>query len=366
MMYEPLDPAEFGFGDRAKPALDSDDLASLSEALHSARRSAFLFYAPARVDVAQPAPALPVTVLVAGEAPLALPFVRYGALIVTLIDSRTTFAARWSPWREAEANPSPPTPDDSGEVTLADGSVLSLAPEPAFESTHGTADLVERIEALPWRPGRWLVQLVVGPFASPKLTVELDAEAFRDDPAVEAFLASRATIPNDLPVQSDNVPTMWLDAQRVPPALAAITAPRVGVTAMLSEVAFAARDEVVALAFGFTLPLLTHELRQWPGQPQNPNLPVAVVPLTVVIVGEVLVDPICLRLDVPVFSRIEGEDGAAVGQAVYAVNLNALEHMPVAAGRYVLRVVAGAFQSEALSLTLVPENLRPVAPPSAG
>lgn len=360
MTLRELTPDEHGLS--GSPAsISTDALDNASEKLAIAQAEGIALLVPGSVDVTTQ-DAVPLLGIVAGFDVLSLRFSDKAVLLATDLDRRITYVGRWAAWRDGAGKrkrPPPPVeadPDDDGEA-------------PREHTVYrARADLYARLPRLPWMPSTLAVQLLLQDWQSRPSPLRLTGSPFLDDPAVVEFLKDHAVDADAVGV--DEAPGMWLDSAPAGTSLAPLDPPpSEGLALAVTPVAFASREAAVALSFAFHLPILPHEHRRFQaGGPVDASgrMLGAKVPLTVVVTGESLVDPLALRIMVPVYVLEERTGETVRGKARGMLNLAAFSKMPKSPGKYWVRLVVGAFQTEPAALTLVPENLRVVRPRQEG
>lgn len=284
------------------------------------RRNALLYDAPTRVQI-ESRSSLPTQVVQVSDARQLhdKPYERFAVVVVTDLDNNLTLAARAVP------------PLD--EETEAPEPIDRTAPvQESIGNDAYTIDLRERLD-LPWEPGRFLARLILLDEITPPRPIEL-VSVRPPDPEVQRYLdeaRARTRVPvlvpppgvvpgegADLPVMPDGI-GMNLDAPRV-------CVPEAGIGCMLRG--------------AFRLPVLrrhlippgervpgTEEIRaQFDADPatRGAALPTAVVPITLVAVGDVSGGPSIWRLVLPVASLAEAADGRPIGTGSFALDLREL------------------------------------------
>lgn len=327
--------------------ISTEALDAACDRVLDARQEGIAFITPESVDVVSDE-TLPVLAVLAGEGVYDLEFTERANVLVTDLERRISYVARWTEWKGMPLGPLPPPEVSPG------------TPQP-FIVFRGRSDVRERLAQLPWIPSALAVQLLVQGWQSQPSSVRLSGNPFLNDPKVVEFLRDRAV---DAPrVEADSAPGLWVtgggsEGTTAPPAL-----PEDGVVATLSPVAFASKEASILLGFAFNLPLLPFETRRFSSsEPLDAagRMLAAKVALSIAVTGETLVEPVVLRIVVPVYVVDEQSGVPTRGRAQGILNLATLPRMPKAQGRYWARVVAGPAQTGALPLTLVPENLRVV------
>ncbi|RVU46504.1 hypothetical protein [Rubrivivax rivuli] len=294
--------------------------------LEAARRNVLLFDAPTRVPL-ETRESLPTQALHVGDSRSFRdrPYERFAVVLATDLDNNITVAAAAVPPIEDETAPLPPI-DRSAPVQDAVG------------NDAYTIDLRERLN-LPWEPGRYLARMILLDELTPPRLIELTS-ARPPDPAVERYqqeAANRTRVPALVPAPGGPLPQQRGAQTPAVPSKTGLqlTAPRVCVLDAGAP---------CVLRGAFRLPLLRRHLLP-PGPPRPgteeihaqfaaaaraagtgapPALPQAVVPVTLVAVGDVGGGPSVWRLVLPVHDPIDHNGTRPVGTGSFAIDLREL------------------------------------------
>lgn len=321
--------------------------ARVNDAVYALRKPSVTLYAPAEVDVTR-ASTLTVSAVVASDKPNGFQLDQHAVLWVTRPDTRDTWAVRWTPYRRI---------DDAPE------SDFFPTPRGFFEVGLMVTELRKRVAAFGWRPGPVVLQLLCNENETETVSVTLTGGAFLDDPKVVAFLKQQNRFQDETALEYAPAEAALLGdtVEGEDPGLLPVPAEE-GLVAAVTPVGFAGPEARLVLSLAFRAKLLPGErLRFAAGDAPDASgqLLAARVPVTVVLSSPELVDPEVVRLSVPVY-HIEEHTGTEHGLARLRLDLGRFEAMPKGDGRYYIRVNLGALQSETLTATLVPENLRPL------
>lgn len=328
---------------------DSAALEALTEAALDEARARFDLRLPDVVDLAK-ASRLPALALSAGPSTSTLPVDDAGVVIVTHLEAGVTLAATWALWKKpARTDSALEDDDDGGKVGF------SVAP---FR-----ADLRARLPELPWRPGHLIARLVVRDQMTAPSYVTLDGGDLTRDADVRAYLdwvaAQQPSPQSPAPtaIQTDYQRDAW--TPEVPA--------QAGLALVIQKVSLARRGDSLVLRGAYNLPVGPRE-RVVDDAPERADVEpvpvVARVTVTVVIVGHRTPGPAVLTLPIDAHAFAEpGPDGRAHVAGVFRCELFAHPAMPRGLQRYSVYAFAQEHMTGPLALTLVSENLVPVAPP---
>lgn len=339
--------------DRLDPYRPGDDWFDAGRAMADGDARGTFLVAPATVDLSA-RDHLPFAVLSVLEAEPDLPATAETAVLVTRIESRTTWcvpleAPRDAPRREEIDDEPDPLPPKAG---------VSIA------VTH--FDLLDRIPELPWRPGTLVLRLVRDGIESEASTVHLVPGALFDEPRARALLDTHRgpALPPPPPAPSGadagwsaetpNVPDpdgldLFIDEPdplRYPPRVIA----RGAYTVPVRQIERTPKGERRALPDG--------------------RLIAASLPLTLVITGPRLIAPVVLRVRIDSHVLVEANgwptplpegDTRARVRGQFNLDLGAFAGFPRAPGPYWVRAVMGAFDTGPQPYTLLDARYAPLA-----
>lgn len=287
------------------------------------------------------------------DGPPQIPMSSRSALLVTRVESRSTWCAPLYEWRDAgdeapaPAPPASPPPGDIVSCLVAYFDVRELLPE------------------LPPRPGTLILRLLRDGFETDPVVIRLDAGEIGDDPAARTILdAHRAPAPP--------MPPAAPPAAEVGPSASSPGVPEFdGIALLVDPVDPAATPPRVIARGAFSVPVRQIERAPRDERRTHPSgLPVlASLPLTLVVIGPGLTAPVVIPVRLDADSLVDasalpaplpGGDTRARVHGRFDLDLGAFATFPRTPGRYWIRAVLGAYDSGPRPYMVLDERLAPL------
>lgn len=265
-----------------------------------------------------------------------------GVVVATRIDSRETFAALIND-PKPQANPSGPV-DDS--------------PLPSMSLLRSfTIPLRNRLNKLPWRTGSYVVDVMLGQQVSNRARFQITAGVPAErDPAVAAFIEqqkSTGSTPKELrpmPEPGDAVPTYRKTANSLAPPS------DVGIVLAAERVSVYRPGSRSVLRGSYRLPVPAAFYRSGSGDGLSST---AAVPVTLVIVGNIMPGPFVAPLSVASYERIERNASESVVTGQFEIDLFALPETSKVPQTYSIWAYSGEVRSApVLAAVVTPEMLK--------
>lgn len=258
-------------------------------------------------------------------------------LLVSRVESRSTWCAPLYAWRDAPEDDEPRAPVPPPEAELVSCMVAYF-------------DVRDLLPEVPWRPGTLILRLLRDGFETDPVVISLDPGEVADDPAARTILdAHRAPAP---PVPPPPPPGAETDPSEASPALPEAD----GIALVLDPIDPAASPPRLVARGAFTVPLRQiertprGEVRTLPnGEPVAASLP-----MTLVVHGPTLIDPVVIPVRVDTATVVEADawpashplnDRRARARGRFNLDLGAFPEFPRNPGRFWVRAVLGAYDS---------------------
>lgn len=259
-------------------------------------------------------------------------FRKSAVLVATRVESRETFAALLFEPKEKgvpsspSAEPSEPEPD----MTLASPFTVSLR---------------SRLPRLPWRSGSYIVDILFQNHESNRAAFSLTPGRAADkDPAVAQFIVAQQSAPDGKPFQP--FPSGG-NYQRTEKSLEIPAEP--GISLSVPRVAVYDDGKQNFLTGSFRLPAPAASF-------QGPS---PVVPITLVITGNLSPSPAVVPLFIPAAGELPPNAAEAIVTGQFEIDLFALDSVPKSPQTYTIRAYSGALRSApALAAFITPEMLK--------
>lgn len=262
-----------------------------------------------------------------------------GVLVGTRVESRETFAA-------LIVEPKPPADgyeDPAGDVPLPDMTLVQRYRIP----------LRERLEQLPWRAGTYLVDILFDPVISNRAEFKLTAgAAAAKDEEVAAFIearkSARGKAAEPYPAPSGGKYPNYSRGEK------AIAIPEAeGIVLEAERVAVYEPDShsVLKGSFRLSVPSMFYK---------NPEggAATAVVPITLVITGNIMTGPFVVPLRIPAEDKVDPEAAESVMTGQFEIDLFGLEETSKVPQTYTIWAYSGTHRSEPVKAAFItPEML---------
>lgn len=339
--------------DRLDPFRPGEDWFEVGRAMSDGGYRGTELVAPPAVDLSAH-DRLPFGVLSVLDGPPELPITSATAVLVTRLESRTTWCVPLLEPRDRPRRPRAPEPPAECPPKVGAGIAV----------TH--FDLRERVPDLPWRPGTLVLRLVRDGFQSDATTVRLEPGALGDEPGARALLdAVRSPAPPAPPPPPEGADAGWsAETPNVPDPDA---------LELFVDALDAARRPLKIVARGaYTVPVRRIERAPEGERRALPDgrLIAASLPLTLVITGPELRDPAVLRVSVPSHVLVESSgwptavlpagDTRARVRGQFNLDLATFAAFPRVPGPYWVRAVVGAFDTGPRPYAVLDERLAPL------
>lgn len=347
----PTDRSRYGF-DLLDPYAPGPDWLDVAERAGEAGFRGTALIAPPSVDLSR-RDALPFALLAVSEGELDFPGTSATSVLVTRLESRTTWCATLREIRDRPKRPAAAPADDDAPV------------KPGLGVAIFHFELRARVPDLPWRPATLVLRLVRNGLETDPVTVRLERGALEHDLEARTLLDARpAPAPETFPSPPPRALMPWsAETPRVPPPDA--------LALHVTAVDLVSNPPVVIARGAYTLPV--RQIERVPAHTPY-TLPdgrqvAARIPLSLVITGPELAVPVVLQvlLDAHVLIEHDGwptplPEGDLRGrvQGQFNLNLGAFWEFPRAPGRYWVRAVIGAFDTGPQPYTVLDSNLSPL------
>lgn len=265
-----------------------------------------------------------------------------GIVVATRIESRETFAALVEE----------PKPMDDDVVPVNE------EPMPSSDAVQGfSIALRERLGGLPWRAGNYIVDVMLDKEVSNRARFQITAGiAAERDAAVAAFIEqqrSTSSAPKELrplPEPGDAVPNYRKTANSLP------LPPEVGITLAAERVSVFRPGSRNVLRGSYRLPVPAAFYRSGNGDGVSAT---AAVPITLVVVGNIMPGPFVAPLAVASYDRIERGATESVVSGYFEIDLFALRETSKVPQTYSIWAYSGEVRSApVLAAVVTPEMLK--------
>lgn len=342
---------------RAHYGLDRLDPYAPGEAWYEANRRmqkdglrGSVVIAPAQVELPR-RDTLPFAILSILDGPPAIPANAKSAMLVTRVESRTTWCVPLREPRERPARPrAPQDPNEKRGVSL--------------DVTY--FDIRSRIPELPWRPGTLVLRVVRDGFETDAVVIHLVAGAIAEDESARTILETRRApaLPAPPPPPRDADAGWSAETPNVPDPD--------GLDLFLDVLDPVGDTARIIARGGYTLPVRQIELtprNEVRTTPDGKHV-AASLPLTFVVTGPELLDPVVIpvRIDSHVLVTADGwptpvlpaGDVRPRARGQFNLNLTRFDEFPRVPGAYWVRAIVGSFDTGPQPYTVLDETLAPL------